>query len=294
VTSPFISVSELADSLASERPPVVLDASLELHAPKFDGDYRRDNGRPRWLAAHIPGSHHVDVATQFSDTTAALHYAHPQPQQIADELARLGIAADRDVVVYDSTGTMWAARLWYLLRWIGVPARVLDGGLTAWQAGGQPVAAGEEPYAVPVDSWPAAVARKAWVSRQELEERAESDSRPLVCSLPAGSFTGADPSRYARRGHIPGSVNVSSRDLFKADGTLKSRVEVILAYGAAGVDAKAVGTSGTDEVLLYCGGGISASAGALTLAAVGVKAVRIYDGSLEEWSADPDLPLVVG
>jgi thiosulfate/3-mercaptopyruvate sulfurtransferase len=294
VTSPLISVSELADSLASERPPVVLDASLELHAPKFDGDYRRDNGRPRWLAAHIPGSHHVDVATQFSDTTAALHYAHPQPQQIADELARLGIAADRDVVVYDSTGTMWAARLWYLLRWIGVPARVLDGGLTAWQAGGQPVAAGEEPYAVPVDSWPAAVARKAWVSRQELEERAESDSRPLVCSLPAGSFTGADPSRYARRGHIPGSVNVSSRDLFKADGTLKSRVEVILAYDAAGVDAKAVGTSGTDEVLLYCGGGISASAGALTLAAVGVKAVRIYDGSLEEWSADPDLPLVVG
>jgi thiosulfate/3-mercaptopyruvate sulfurtransferase len=294
VTSPFISVSELADSLASERPPVVLDASLELHAPKFDGDYRRDNGRPRWLAAHIPGSHHVDVATQFSDTTAALHYAHPQPQQIADELARLGIAADRDVVVYDSTGTMWAARLWYLLRWIGVPVRVLDGGLTAWQAGGQPVAAGEEPYAVPVDSWPAAVARKAWVSRQELEERAESDSRPLVCSLPAGSFTGADPSRYARRGHIPGSVNVSSRDLFKADGTLKSRVEVILAYDAAGVDAKAVGTSGTDEVLLYCGGGISASAGALTLAAVGVKAVRIYDGSLEEWSADPDLPLVVG
>jgi thiosulfate/3-mercaptopyruvate sulfurtransferase len=294
VTSPFISVSELADSLASERPPVVLDASLELHAPKFDGDYRRDNGRPRWLAAHIPGSHHVDVATQFSDPTAALNYAHPQPQQIADELARLGIAADRDVVVYDSTGTMWAARLWYLLRWIGVPARVLDGGLTAWQAGGQPVVAGEEPYAVPVDSWPAAVARKAWVSRQELEERAESDSRPLVCSLPAGSFTGADPSRYARRGHIPGSVNVSSRDLFKADGTLKSRVEVILAYDAAGVDAKAVGTSGTDEVLLYCGGGISASAGALTLAAVGVKAVRIYDGSLEEWSADPALPLVVG
>jgi thiosulfate/3-mercaptopyruvate sulfurtransferase len=294
VTSPFISVSELADSLASERPPVVLDASLELHAPKFDGDYRRDNGRPRWLAAHIPGSHHVDVATQFSDTTAALHYTHPQPQQIADELARLGIAADRDVVVYDSTGTMWAARLWYLLRWIGVPARVLDGGLTAWQAGGQPVTAGEEPYAVPVDNWPAAVARKAWLSRQELEERAESDSRPLVCSLPAGSFTGADPSRYARRGHIPGSVNVSSRDLFKADGTLKSRVEVILAYDAAGVDAKAVGTSGTDEVLLYCGGGISASAGALTLAAVGVKAVRIYDGSLEEWSADPDLPLVVG
>jgi thiosulfate/3-mercaptopyruvate sulfurtransferase len=294
VTSPFISVSELADSLAGTTPPVVLDASLELHAPQFDGDYRRSSGRPRWLEAHIPGSHHVDVPTRFSDTTARLNYTHPQPQAIADELARLGIGEHTRVVVYDTTGTMWAARLWYLLRWIGVRARVLDGGLKAWRAADQPVASGEEPDAAPVAAWTATVARKAWVSRQELEERALDDSRPLVCSLPAGSFHGTDPTRYSRRGHIPGSVNVSSRDLFKADGTLKSRVEVILAYDGAGVDTAAVGATGTDEVLLYCGGGISASAGALTLAAIGVKAVRIYDGSLEEWSADPALPLVVG
>jgi thiosulfate/3-mercaptopyruvate sulfurtransferase len=293
VTSPFISVSELADSLASASPPVVFDASLELHPAKFDGDYRRDNGRPRWLAAHIPGSHHVDVATQFSDVTAKTSYAHPEPQEIADELARLGVGADTEVVIYDTTGTMWAARLWYLLRWIGVQARVLDGGLAAWQAAGHEVASGDAPSAAPVAPWSATIARKAWVSRQELAERSADDERPLVCSLPAGSFTGADPTRYSRRGHIPGSVNVSSRDLFKSDGTLKSRVEVILAYSGAGVDPAAVGATGTDEVLLYCGGGISASAGALTLAAIGVKAVRIYDGSLEEWSADPSLPLVV-
>jgi len=293
VTSPFISVSELADALGSDRPPVVFDASLELHAPKFDGDYRKDNGRPRWLAGHIPGSHHVDVATQFSDTTAKLNYTHPEPQQIADELARLGVSADSDVVIYDTTGTMWAARLWYLLRWIGVRARVLDGGFKAWEAAAQPVSAGEAAAAAPVAPWTATIARKAWVSQQELEERSASDSRPLVCSLPAGNFAGTAPTRYSRRGHIPGSVNVSSRDLFKADGTLKSRVEVILAYDGAGVDTQAVGATGTDEVLLYCGGGISASAGALTLAAIGVKAVRIYDGSLEEWSANPALPLEV-
>jgi thiosulfate/3-mercaptopyruvate sulfurtransferase len=285
VTSPFISVSELADSLAGAHPPVVLDASLELHAPKFDGDYRKDNGRPRWLAGHIPGSHHVDVATRFSDTTATLHYTHPEPQEIADELAKLGIAADTEVVVYDSTGTMWAARLWYLLRWIGVRARVLDGGYAAWTAAGHPVDTGDEPDRLPVEPWTATVARRAWVSQQELAERSATDERPLVCSLPAGSFTGSDPTRYSRRGHIPHSVNVSSRDLFRADGTLKSRVEVILAYEGAGV------ASDAEEVLLYCGGGISASAGALTLAAIGVRAVRIYDGSLEEWSANPALPL---
>lgn len=133
--------------------------------------------------------------------------------------------------------------------------------------------------------------RPAWVSKSELVERGADDARPLVCALPHGSFTGADPSRYDRRGRIPGSVNVSSRDLFTADGHVKTRVELILAYDAAGID---IAGDGDDDVLLYCGGGISAAGNALTLAAIGKKTVRIYDGSLEEWSADPTLPLEVG
>ena len=290
MASPFISVAELADSLVGATPPAVLDASLVLHPAAFDGDYRRDSGRPRWLESHIPGSQHVDVATQFSDTTSPLHYSYPEPQAIADELARLGIRKDRPVVVYDSTGTLWAARLWYLLRWIGVPARVLDGGFAAWVAAGEPVESGEAPALDPVESWPAEGVRRAWVSRQELEQRSADDERPLVCGLPAGAFTGSEPTRYSRRGRIPGSVNVSSRDLFTRDGHVKSRVELILAYDAAGVDV----AENNGEVLLYCGGGISAAANALTLAAIGSSAVRIYDGSLEEWSADPSLPLETG
>ncbi|MEQ1738055.1 MAG: rhodanese-like domain-containing protein, partial [Rhodoglobus sp.] len=235
-SKPFISVSELAEALASSAPPVILDASLLLHAATFDGDYRRESGRPRWLAGHIPGSQHVDVAEQFSDTSAPLHYTHPEPQAIADELALLGIGAKDDVVIYDTTGTLWAARLWYLLTWIGVSARVLDGGFAAWVAAGEPVQTGESASRKAVDSWPASAVRRAWVSKQELAERAADDSRPLICGLPAGSFTGADPSRYARRGHIPHSVNVSSRDLFTKDGHVKSRVELVLAYDDAGVD----------------------------------------------------------
>lgn len=291
MTSPFISVSELADALGSTTPPAVLDASLVLHPAQFDGDYRRDSGRPRWVEAHIPGSQHVDVASQFSDTTATLHYSHPEPQAIADELARLGIAKGALVVIYDSTGTLWAARLWYLLRWIGVEARVLDGGFAAWQSAGQPVETGETPVAASVPTWSASAVRPAWISKEELLERAADDERPLVCGLPAGSFTGADPTRYARRGRIPNSLNVSSRDLFTKDGHVRSRVELILAYTSAGVD---VAENTPAEVLLYCGGGISAAGNALTLAAIGTTAVRIYDGSLEEWSADPTLPLELG
>lgn len=290
MTSPFISVSELAEQLADSNPPAVLDASLVLYSATFDGDYRRESGRPRWVEGHIPGSQHVDVASQFSDTDSPLHYTHPEPQAVADELARLGIDKGRAVVIYDSTGALWAARLWYLLRWIGVPARVLDGGYAAWQEAGESVESGESAPPEPVESWHAEPVRRAWVSKQELMERGADDARPLVCGLPAASFTGADPTRYSRRGRIPGSVNVSSRDLFTKDGHVKSRVELILAYDAAGVDV----AEHSEEVLLYCGGGISASANALTLAAIGTSAVRIYDGSLEEWSADPELPLETG
>lgn len=281
----FVSAPALAEALNGENPPAVLDASLELHTAEFDGDYRKDSGRSRWLAGHIPGSQHVDLSKQFTDTDAPYHFAHAEPQAIADELARLGIAEGGSVVVYDSTGLMFAARLWYLLRWIGVDVTVLDGGLRAWKDAGLPVAVGEEPAPAPAPSWTAEKARRAWISRQELAEK--NDERPLVCSLPAAQFAGSAPSRYSRRGHIPGSVNVSSRDHFSAEGKIKSRVELILAYDAAGVDV----TDPTEEVLLYCGGGISAAAAALALAEIGVTAVRVYDGSLEEWSADPSLPL---
>jgi thiosulfate/3-mercaptopyruvate sulfurtransferase len=288
MTSPFISVAELSRELDSAHPPVVLDASLVLHAPAFDGDYRRDSGRPGWLEAHIPGAQYVDVSAQFSDTTASLHYTHPTPQALADELARLGIGERARVVIYDSTGTMWAARLWYLLSWIGVDVRVLNGGLAAWQSAGNPVESGESDHPAAVASWTASATRDAWITKDELIARAADDERPLVCGLPAGSFTGEAPTRYSRRGRIPNSVNVSSRDLFGADGTVLGAPEIVAAYQAQGVSAD------KPEVLLYCGGGISASASALTLAEIGVTDVRIYDGSLEEWSSDPSLPLLTG
>lgn len=295
MTSPFITAQDLAHaltgapdgSLTGAPAPIVLDASCVLHPAAFDGDYRLDSGLERWLEAHIPGSRHADVPNRFSDHGAFLHFTHPEPQAIADELARLGVGATDDVVVYDGTGGMFAARLWYLLTWIGVNARVLDGGLAAWIAAGNATESGDAAPRPPAASWTASATREAWITKHDLLARSESDARPLVCGLPAGSFTGADPTRYSRRGRIPGSVNVSSRDLFAADGTVRGENELREAYLGEGV-------SGDEEVLLYCGGGVSAAANALTLAELGVTAVRIYDGSLEEWSADESLPLVLG
>ncbi|MBC7725226.1 MAG: sulfurtransferase [Burkholderiaceae bacterium] len=287
-TSPFITAHQLADLLEGPEAarPAVLDASYLLGKPSFDGDYHSSSAIDGWMARHLPGSVYVDIQAQFSDPEGATHYTHPEPQAIADELARLGIGADTPVVIYDTTQTMFAARLWYLLDWIGVHARVLDGGLAAWAAGGHPVGSGPSPAPAAVPSWPATAAHEAWVTKEELASRSATDGRPLVCGLPATSFSGADPTRYSRRGHIPGSVNVSSRDLFSADGTVRGERELRDAYLTEGV-------TGTEEVLLYCGGGITATANALTLAELGITAVRIYDGSLEEWAADDTLPLEI-
>ncbi|MBC7519448.1 MAG: sulfurtransferase [Microbacteriaceae bacterium] len=292
IPSPFISAAELADLLAgpADARPVVFDASYLLAKPDYDGDYRSGSALEQWRGAHIPSSIYVDIQKQFSDPTGATHYTHLHVEALAAELARLGVHQLTPVVVYDTTQTMFAARLWYLLDWIGMNVRVLNGGLAAWQAAGHPVESAIEAMPIPAASWTPTATRNAWISKEELVARSADDSRPLVCGLPAGSFTGSEVTRYARRGHIPGSVNVSSRGLFAPEGTVLADAELRAAYVAEGVLAPD-GNSLASEVLLYCGGGISATANALTLAAVGVTAVRVFDGSLEEWAADSSLPL---
>jgi thiosulfate/3-mercaptopyruvate sulfurtransferase len=282
---PFVSPLSLDELRTGTTPPVILDATLLLHPPRFDGDFRAESGRPRWEQARLPGSIHVRVDTDLSipDVT---HDRHPPAQELADALARFGIGERTRVVVYDGVGGLWAARVWFLLRWIGVPVAVLDGGLSAWREAGLPLESGPGQVVEAAPRWRARVARDVWIGKEELVQ-IDSSAGSLVCGLSPGSFGGTEPTRYSRRGHIPGSVNVPARAHFDEAGFIRSSAEISAQYREAGVDL-------TGEVLLYCGGGISATANALALSSVGIELARVYDGSLEEWSADPDLPLVVG
>lgn len=285
MSGPFVTAEALRAELAEPTPPHVLDATYLLHPPAADGDHRGGPARDRWLEAHVPGAGYADVAADFSDPTAPFHFTHPEPQAVADALAASGVARDDRVVVYDTAGALWAARLWYLLRWIGVDVRVLDGGLDAWREAGGRVESGEAAAARPAPRWTAQPVRAAWITREELERRPAS--QPLVCGLSRGLFDGVETTRYARRGHIPGSVSVPARSLFTASGRIRPASEIVAAHRAAGVPLDGA------EILLYCGGGISACASALALAHIGVETVRVYDASLEEWAADPALPLAV-
>lgn len=294
---PLVSPSWLAAHLGP--PVVVLDATVILPAAQADGDYRLHDGRAGFAAGHIPGARYADLSRDLSDPSAPYHFARPPADRLAAALERLGVTDSSVVVSYDAAGGVWAARLWWMLRWIGVPAAVLDGGWAAWQASGQAVELGDPPDSdfpdsdPPDSDLPAATPRLTprevsgmWASRQDVADIA-AGGRPgsLVCALSAELFAGTVPTRYARRGHIPASLNIPARTLQDAGGRMLPLAE--LAAAAAVLDDRG-------PVTVYCGGGISAAVVAQALAISGREDVAIYDGSLEEWSADPSLPLEMG
>ncbi|RVW10929.1 sulfurtransferase [Prescottella agglutinans] len=282
----LIQAEELARLLGRES-LVVLDVTVDLAKARFDGDYRPESGAVPWRAAHVPGSRHVDLLTSFSESATGLHFSRPSIDRMAEELAALGISAESDIVVYDRGSMTWASRFWWLLRSVGVDARVLDGGFGRWEALGLPVDTGDDVPPTPAgDRSLVRDYRPMWVDRDEVLAISEGRAPgTLVCALAPEQFSGAEQTRYSRRGHIPGSRNLSAKSLLDDHGRLREVVEV----GALADDALA-GTA--NPVVLYCGGGVSACLTALGLVLAGHTHISVYDGSLEEWTADPSLPLV--
>lgn len=282
---------------------VLLDATVDLAAPRHDGDHRSASGRTGWERAHIPGSRHADLLHDLSDPAAPYHFARPPADVLATRLAGLGVRAGVPVVTYDRAGGIWAARLWWMLDWLGVEAHVLDGGLAAWRSAGlrtTGTAAGatEATGATEVTATagsagsvcgihPPAVRDGRWVGRDDLERWLAGDVEATVlCALDPGAYAGEVPTRYSRRGHIPGTGNLPARSLLGPDGRFRPEPELRQALGHL--------LTGRAPIWLYCGGGISAATLGLALTVLGREDVALYDGSLQEWSADPDLPLELG
>lgn len=289
----LVTAAALAE-LLDEPDLVVLDASVDLPRPVADGDHRASSGHAAWAAGHIPGSRHLDLLHAFTDPAAPYHFAQPTPARAAAVLGSLGVRPESRLVVYDRQDGFWAARTWWSLRALGLHSRVLDGGLSAWvTAGGRLLATRPDeaaPEPAPAHD-PAALGLSArpgaWASRDDVLEivRGTRDA-DLVCALGPEQFSGRAPTRYSRRGHIPGSRNLPARGFIRPDGTL-------LDPGDLADEARAELTGKDRDVVVYCGGGISAGFTALALVLAGYTSVSVYDGSLEEWSADPGLPLAV-
>lgn len=282
ITSPTVSTQWLADHLGSDK-LVILDATVLL--------YTQPNGRPGYLSGydqylvegHIPGSVFADVLEEFSDPAGAFPFTRPGAELFEKAAGGAGIDNETTVVVYDGLVGQWAARIWWLFRAFGYDnVAVLDGGLTKWKAEERELESGHvEP--VPAE-FSAAERPELWVDKSYVEGIvAGTEDAALVCALPPKEFSGEDGHR-SRLGHIPGSLSAPAGRLVERDSN------AILPE--AQLREKFAPVLKNERVVAYCAGGIAASADALALTLLGHTNVAIYDGSLNEWVADADAPVV--
>ncbi|CAN5152394.1 3-mercaptopyruvate sulfurtransferase [soil metagenome] len=280
--SPLVSAQWLADHLGADD-LVVLDASVV--------SFTQPNGRPGTfsgheqylLEGHLPGALFADVIEAFSDPDGPYPFTRPTVEQFVTAAGELGIDNDTTVVVYDSSVSQWAARIWWLFRAFGYDdVAVLDGGLTTWRSEGRELDLGQvaaEPAHFTPHERP-----ELWVDKAYVEGVLAGDHDAcLVCATPPKEFSGEIVTR-TRAGHIPGSSSAPAGRLVD-----RNTAQFLEPDALRGLLSPALGAP---RIVTYCNGGIAASSAALALTLIGETSVAVYDGSLSEWAADPEAALV--
>jgi thiosulfate/3-mercaptopyruvate sulfurtransferase len=274
----LISVGELAQQLSSGHPPRLLDVRWTVAQPE---------GRPAYVAGHIPGAVYVDLDADLSDHSVTGRGRHPLPSAAAlqQSARRWGLNPGDAVVVYDDWGGQAAARAWWLLRAAGVDdVRILDGGWSEWQRGGlaaEIVEAQPDPGTITIDS----LAGLPTVDADGAAGWAEAPDRLLLDARAAARYRGDEEPLDQRAGHIPGAVSAPTAANLDADGTFLPAADLRERFGALG--------AGRLPVAVYCGSGVTAIHQIAALAIAGYDAT-LYPGSWSEWSSTPGRPVATG
>jgi thiosulfate/3-mercaptopyruvate sulfurtransferase len=252
-----------------------------------------DKGRGErvYRAGHIPGAHFVPVETAMSGAKTGRNGRHPlpEPRAWAAFLAGLGVTRESTLVAYDDAGGLYAARCWWLARWIGLErVALLDGGLTRWLAEGRPLTA-EVPGARAAAEPPAVVAAAMPVRTVDEVERRLGHAGSLVLDARAAErFRGENETIDPVAGHIPGAANRFYRSNLNADQTFRPAAELRREF-----EALLAGRAPAD-VAHQCGSGITACANLFAMEHAGLAGSALYAGSWSEWVADPRRPVATG
>lgn len=265
---------------------VVLDSTVHLR-PSPAGPYTVVSGRADYEAGHIPGAQFVDLQADLSDCSQTLRFMTPSPTQFAASMGRLGVGPDTRVVLYSTANAWWATRVWWLLRVFGFDnAAILDGGWKKWTLEGRAIATGPSIARTP-KTFIASPRSGLMVDQHSVVAAIGNNAVCTLNALLPQQHAGEGPSPYGRPGRIKGSVNIPAASLFDpTDNTLRPAAELRARFADVGALDK--------PVIVYCGGGIAASADALALTMLGHTDVAIYDASLWEWASSADLPMETG
>lgn len=257
--------------------PVIVDCGFDL--------VDTEAGERAWREAHVAGSSYLHLDRDLSGAKTGRNGRHPLPERatFAATLGRLGITPATQVIALDRQGGPYAARLWWMLRWLGHEAvAVLDGGHDAWQAAGGAVDA--EP--------PAQRAAAPYPERAPLAGSTSADAlaaqlgRVRLVDARAGErFRGEVEPLDKAAGHIPGAINRFFKDNLEVGGRFKPADQLRREFEAL------LGRDAAAQTVHQCGSGVTACHNLLAMEHAGLTGSRLYPGSWSEWSADPVRPI---
>jgi thiosulfate/3-mercaptopyruvate sulfurtransferase len=279
VLTALVDTGTLAQHLAAPD-WVVFDCRHDLMAP--------ERGRAEYAQSHIPGARFLHLDEDLSAPKTGKNGRHPlpDPESLMKKLGDAGVDSRKQVVAYDAQGGMAAARLWWLLRWLGhLPVAVLDGGWTQWLAEGRPQTA--DIPRLQAARFTGKV-KNSWVGADFIRAHLEDEAMVLLDGRAPDRYRGQNETIDPMGGRIPGARNRFYRDnlddggRFKTAEALKAEFRTVL------------GAANPAEVVNYCGSGVSACHNLLAMEVAGLRGARLYPGSWSEWSADPSRPVASG
>jgi thiosulfate/3-mercaptopyruvate sulfurtransferase len=257
---------------------VVIDCRFDLAVPS--------RGEELYLESHIPGARYAHLDRDLSGEKTGSNGRHPLPtaEQMRERFGAFGISPGRQVVVYDADSGMHASRLWWMLRFMGHDAvALLDGGFARWTREGRAVRGGQEQWrpgtfvGAPRESWR--------LSAADVEQGLQDPSRVLVDARAEERFRGENETIDKKAGHIPGARSFFFQRNLTADKTFKTPDQLRAEWQAL------LGNTRPEDVVMYCGSGVTACHNLLALEHAGLGGARIFPGSWSEWSSDPSRPI---
>ncbi len=259
----------------------VFDCRHDLNDP--------DAGVRAYTDGHIPDAIHAHLDKVLSGPRTGHNGRHPlpDPSTLATWLGKQGVSTRDQLVIYDDSGGIFAARMWWLLRWLGHNAvAVLDGGLAAWRKESLPLTT--KPADIKPALFQAASHDAAWVDVTAIEENLHRPHCLVIDARGAGRYAGLGETMDPRAGHIPGAINRPYTDNLNAVGRFKTPVELAEDFVAL--------TRSSPELPLVaqCGSGVTACHNLLAMEVAGIRGARLYPGSWSEWCSDVTRPIRTG
>ena len=262
---------------------IILDCRFALEDP--------DYGLRSYAEGHIEGAQFADLERDLSGpVTKGVTGRHPlpDPDELIERLRGWGINNDSDVVLYDDGPGAFSARAWWLLAWLGKRdgVFVLDGGLKAWHAAGFPL--NLDSVKLPRGHFDGAPDNQLLIKAQALQKRLNDPALTLIDARALPRFRGEVEPIDPVAGHIPGAQcaafgeNLDSSGRFLPVEQLKQRF------------AEKLGDRSPDELVAYCGSGVTACHNLFALALAGYPLGKLYAGSWSEWINDPQRGVATG